>query len=151
MSELQGAVGLAQLSKLSKIIESQQENASRILEVFQKVESSLGITPRKSPIGSEETFDAVVLQTPDNFIPKQIRSSLIEVGVSTKILPEATTWHFAGDWTHLDGIREQIQNNENYLVESRKILSRHFAVPNFCIMPNRFLSKIETAIKGMKL
>ena len=56
MSELQGAIGIAQLKKLSSIVEAQRANAKKIKEII----VSKGYELRKSPDGSFETSDAVV-------------------------------------------------------------------------------------------
>ena len=150
MSELQGAVGIAQLSKLSEIIRSQRKNAQVILDVFKVFETSLRVLPRHSPNGSLETFDAVVLRCLNKTLPQEIRSALLKVGLSTKILPEATTWHFAGDWSHIESIKQQIEKNKNFLDESRDILSYHIAIPNYCRIPETFTSNLTKAIKSIR-
>ncbi|MFM8264637.1 MAG: DegT/DnrJ/EryC1/StrS family aminotransferase, partial [Acidimicrobiia bacterium] len=48
-----------------------------------------------------ETADALVFETPSNSIAREVRGKLVAAGLSTKILPEAVTWHFAGTWTHM--------------------------------------------------
>lgn len=149
MSELQGAVGIAQLFKLSEIIRSQRENAQVILDVFKIFGTSLKVLPRHSPNGSLETFDAVVLRCSNKTLPQEIRSALLKVGLSTKILPEATTWHFAGDWSHMGPIKQQIQKNKDFLDESRDILSHHIAIPNYCRIPETFTSNLTKAIKSL--
>ncbi|MEY3439717.1 MAG: hypothetical protein RLZZ62_414, partial [Actinomycetota bacterium] len=51
--------------------------------------------------GSYETADALVFSVKDNATARQCRDALVIEGLSTKILPEAVTWHFAGTWTHM--------------------------------------------------
>ena len=34
-------------------------------------------------------------------LARRCRDGLLQVGLSTKILPEAYTWHFAGCWDHM--------------------------------------------------
>ena len=91
MNELQGAVGLAQLKKLEFVVSEQRNNANLISEKI----TDLPIEMRNIPNGSYETADALVFFTESNEIAKRCRSSLIEAGLGTKILPEAITWHFA--------------------------------------------------------
>jgi len=98
MMELQGAVGLAQLRKLPSVVATQQANRNRLWEAIQNLP---GITPRGAPEGAQETADALVFTVPDREAALRCRAALLARGVSTKILPEATTWHFAGTWTHM--------------------------------------------------
>lgn len=98
MMELQGAVGLAQLRKLSDIISAQRANRARI---WNAIKDLSGITPRAVPDGAMETADALVFTVEHPDLAKCCRATLLARGVSTKILPEATSWHFAGTWTHM--------------------------------------------------
>ena len=96
--ELQGAVGLAQLRKLPSIVEAQRSNRDRLRTVLAGLS---GIDFRESPSGSRDTADALVFFVKDNPTALKCREALLEKGISTKILPEATTWHFAATWTHM--------------------------------------------------
>ena len=57
MSELNGAVGLAQLKKLSSIVDSQRENKMKIRKMISHLDH---IEFREQPAGSYETADALV-------------------------------------------------------------------------------------------
>jgi len=98
MMELQGAVGLAQLRKLPGVVAAQRANRNRLWEA---IRSLPGITPRKVPKEAQETADALVFTVADREVALRCRAALLKYGISTKILPEATTWHFAGTWTHM--------------------------------------------------
>lgn len=98
MSELQGAVGLAQLRKLSAVLDGQRRNRAAI---WNRIKDLPGITPRGVPEGAEETADALVFFVRNRDTALRCRESLIAAGLGTKILPEAYTWHFAGTWTHM--------------------------------------------------
>ncbi len=98
MMELQGAVGLAQLRKLPAIVEAQRANQTRLLAA---IEGLPGIAFRESPLGSCGTADALVFFVRDNPTALSCRVALLRKGISTKILPEATTWHFAATWVHM--------------------------------------------------
>jgi 8-amino-3,8-dideoxy-alpha-D-manno-octulosonate transaminase len=98
MMELQGAVGLAQLRKLPGIVEAQRANRDLIKESLADLP---GIEFRESPSGSRGTADALVIFVKDNHTALRCRAALLGKGISTKILPEATTWHFAATWTHM--------------------------------------------------
>lgn len=98
MTELQGAVGLAQLQKLERIVEGQRKNAAALRGALSDVP---GLTWRAMPEGSFETADAVVFSVESKEAAGAVRRRLVEEGLGTKILPEAVTWHFAGTWTHI--------------------------------------------------
>jgi len=97
MSELQGAVGKAQLKKLDYIVNCQRENAKKIRKIVQKYDYYV---ERHTPLDSYGTADAFVFFC-KNIKPIEIRKALLQNGISTKILPEATTWHFAQHWSHI--------------------------------------------------
>lgn len=98
MSELQGAVGIAQLKKLDAVLEGQRLSRTAI---WNQIKDLPGVTPREVPPGSEETADALVFFVRDRDTALRCRASLVATGLGTKILPEAYTWHFAGTWTHM--------------------------------------------------
>lgn len=98
MGELAGAVGLAQLRKLDAIVADQRANRDRL---WQAMADLPGVTPREVPAGAYETADALVFFVPDAAAARRCRDALLAQGLATKILPEATSWHFAGAWTHM--------------------------------------------------
>jgi 8-amino-3,8-dideoxy-alpha-D-manno-octulosonate transaminase len=98
MTELQGAVGIAQLRKLDGVVRRQRANRDAIQRAIADVP---GVTAREVPTGSLETADALVFETPSASTAREVRGRLVAAGLSTKILPEAVTWHFAGTWTHM--------------------------------------------------
>jgi 8-amino-3,8-dideoxy-alpha-D-manno-octulosonate transaminase len=98
MSELQGAVGLAQLRKLDEILTGQARHHYQLGRALAGIE---GVSLRPAPAGSVCTNDAFVFRTPNPGVAQRCRDELLAIGQGTKILPEALTWHFAGDWTHM--------------------------------------------------
>ncbi|MDP4641539.1 MAG: DegT/DnrJ/EryC1/StrS family aminotransferase, partial [Ilumatobacteraceae bacterium] len=61
MTELQGAVGLAQLRKLDDVVRHQQKNRDAI---WRSISDLPGVVARDVPAGSIETADALVFETP---------------------------------------------------------------------------------------
>lgn len=98
MTELQGAVGLAQLRKLDDVVRRQRTNRDAL---WRAIADLPGVTARAVPAGSRETADALVFETGSPALAREVRAQLVGKGLSTKILPEAVTWHFAGTWTHM--------------------------------------------------
>lgn len=127
MTELQGAVGLAQLRKLPLVVESQRSNRSRLWDCVSDI---AGITPRAVPPGSIETADALVFTVPNRAAALRCRAELLAAGVSTKILPEATTWHFAGFWTHMpELVKAHGGDLASAFPRSRQLLERAVSLP----------------------
>lgn len=127
MMELQGAVGIAQLKKLSYVIKKQRENRDKI---WDNIKDLPHIKLRKSIDGSFDTADALVFFVPNKEIAKKCRKELLSSGLSTKILPEAYSWHFAGTWDHM---KELYKRHDSDLISafsnSDDILSRSVALP----------------------
>lgn len=127
MMELQGAIGLAQLKKLPKVVEAQRANKAALWDVIADLP---GIEPRAMPEDSYETADALVFLVPNNEVARRCRAQLLAVGLATKILPEAYTWHFAGSWTHMPPLVGAHNGDlQSAFARSHAILSRAVSLP----------------------
>ena len=127
MMELQGAVGLAQLKKLSSIVDAQRSNRDRL---WQAMADLPGIELRAAPDGAYETADALVFLVADSSVALRFRQQLLEAGLATKILPEAYTWHFAGTWQHMPELLATHGGNlQTAFPKSQAILSRAVSIP----------------------
>jgi 8-amino-3,8-dideoxy-alpha-D-manno-octulosonate transaminase len=125
--ELQGAIGLAQLKKLNQIVLAQRENKNAI---WNEILDLNGIEPRFIPEGSFETADALVFLVPNSQLAIKCREELLKIGMSTKILPEAYTWHFAGKWNHMPELVSAHGGDlDSSFKKSEAILSRAVSIP----------------------
>ena len=144
--ELQGAVGLAQLRKLPAVVAAQRVNRDAVLAAIADIR---GITLRVEPQGSNGTADAVVFNVPDKAAALRCRAALLEQTISTKILPEATTWHFAETWTHMP---ELVAAHGGTLTEafprSRARLEASVSLPVFVNMAADFPSRVASALRA---
>jgi 8-amino-3,8-dideoxy-alpha-D-manno-octulosonate transaminase len=150
MMELQGAVGLAQLRKLSGVVEAQRRNRDRL---WQAISDLPGIQARTIPEGAYDTADALVFLAPDGAAALRCRQELLAAGLATKILPEAYTWHFAGTWKHMpELVAAHGGNLETAFPRSHAILSRAVSLPVGVNMaedvPGRARHAIEKAMKS---
>ncbi len=148
MTELQGAVGIAQLKKLSKVIESQRSNKSAIKKELSQIDD---IEFREIPEGSFETADALIFFTKNTETAISCRDKLVKNGLNTKILPEAYTWHFAGTWDHIKEISDHNPNFKYLLQPSQDLLSKAVSIPITVNMnednPFKIRRSIEEAIQ----
>ena len=140
-NELQSAVGIAQLRKLKKIIKLHRKNSKII---WNKIKNLKGVFLRKAPRNSYQTFDSLVIKFDTKEKALNCRSELVKKGLGTKILPEATTWHFAGDWEHI-----KLGNKKKDLKfkSSRNILEKHLSIPINCYMTSKKIENIYLSIK----
>ncbi len=61
---------------------------------------------------------------------RQCRSNLLDVGVSTKILPEAVSWHFAGTWAHMPELVEAHGGSlDEEFPKSKALIERAVSLP----------------------
>jgi len=127
MSELQGAVGIAQLRKLDGIVTRQREVHASLSTELKRVR---GLEIRKVPDGSSPSCDALVFQAPSTAAAKAVRKVLLEESLgSTKILPEAISWHFAGSWNHIDSLIRRNGALHRAFPRSLEILQKSVALP----------------------
>jgi 8-amino-3,8-dideoxy-alpha-D-manno-octulosonate transaminase len=149
MMELQGAVGLAQLRKLAAVVAAQRANRDRL---WREIAGLSGLVSRTVPEGAHETADALLFLVPDSYVASRCREELLEVGLTTKILPEAYTWHFAGAWDHMPELLASHGGNlRAAFPRSHAILSRAVSLPVGVNMaddvPHRARHAIERALK----
>lgn len=145
MTEMQGAVGLAQLKKLSSVVTAQRKNRD---SMWATIKDLPGITPREAPAGSYETADALVFGVESGSTAKKCREALVEEGLSTKILPEAVTWHFAGTWTHMPELVARHGGDlSTQFQDSRKRLERAVSLPVVVKMDETVPARLHKALK----
>ncbi|MDB9812351.1 DegT/DnrJ/EryC1/StrS family aminotransferase [Candidatus Pelagibacter sp.] len=143
MSELQGAVGLAQLEKFDDIFKSHKKNKDLILK---KLRILKGFKIRTIPKYGKEAAESLILIMKNKDQAIKFRKNLLKHGYSTKILPEATSWHFAGQWKHIDKLKI---NNKNKYPKSNEILSKSVSIPIFYNMKKNFPKIIFNVIKDL--
>lgn len=131
MTELQGAVGLAQLTKLDAIVTGQRDSHESLREALASLD---GVVVRDQPEGAHPTYDAFVFQVPTSSCANQCRMELQQAGVGTKILPEALTWHFAAHWDHMPELSSQYAGELRHAFRaSERHLSRCVALPTSAV------------------
>lgn len=127
MMELQGAIGIAQLKKLPAVVKAQRENKA---ELWRAIADLQGLEPRAVPSDAYETADALIFLVRDNATACRCRDELLKSGLTTKILPEAYSWHFAGTWDHMPELRDAHGGDlAAAFSRSHQILSRAVSLP----------------------
>lgn len=143
MTEMQGAVGLAQLKKLNEVIKAHQKHKKALVK---KIEN-LPISFRKKPVEFIDTSDALIFFVKDKSTALKCREVLLSNGISTKILPEAYTWHFAATWEHISEMYEDWRKFIDDLNPSKEIIEKAVSLP---ITINYKKESIEKIYKSLK-
>jgi 8-amino-3,8-dideoxy-alpha-D-manno-octulosonate transaminase len=121
LTEVQGAIAMAQLRKLDDLIVANRRNSAAIERPLREIDA---LTSRRIPDGCEPLGDTVIFELPTADAARAMVSTMSEQGLGTKNVPDAIEWHFAGYWDHIFGpqIVEQTRR-------SRERLERCVAIP----------------------
>lgn len=146
MNELQGAVGLAQLRKLDDVVRRQRTNRDAL---WRAIADLPGVIAREVPAGSHETADALVFETASAQVARDTRAALVASGLSTKILPEAVTWHFAGTWSHMPELVAKHGDLSKAFPATKARLARCVSLPITVKMDESTPAKMRRAIQSV--
>lgn len=141
MTELQGAVGIAQLDKFNHIFRKHQKNRKLIINKLKKFKK---IEFRKLPENSSDAPESLIFSFDNKKLAQKFRKSLFRKGFSTKILPEALTWHFAGKWSHM---KELELKKYKFFKKSEKYLNRFVSLQIFYNMDKKYPIAVEQSIE----
>jgi 8-amino-3,8-dideoxy-alpha-D-manno-octulosonate transaminase len=135
MNEVQGAIGLVQLSKLQKTIDAHKKNKQLFLE---NLKDTVELRSRPDPfgdIGVSVSFFCNGFDKTMDFLRKWT-----EKGYTTYNLPDAAKWHVATYWKH-------INFRSKGLFESGNTLTRTIAIPVRAKMEESEIIKQTETIK----
>lgn len=102
ISELNAAVGLAQLDKLDRILKTQKENYTIFREVLENIE---GLTFRKVPEGGEENYSFLNFFLPTQEIAQKIHKAFSKQGIDGCFYWFTNNWHYIKGWQHLKDLK----------------------------------------------
>ncbi len=102
ISELNAAVGLAQLDKLDGILKIQKENYTILREALETVE---GVTFRRVPEGGEENYSFLNFFLPTEDLTKKAHNTLSEASVDACFYWFTNNWHYINGWEHLRNLK----------------------------------------------
>ena len=98
ISELNAAVGVAQLDKLDGILKTQKENYLVFCEALETIE---GVTFRRVPEGGVENYSFLSFFLPTEEIAKNAHKAISEAGVDGCFYWYVNNWHYVNGWGHL--------------------------------------------------
>ncbi len=102
ISELNAAVGLAQLGKLDGILKTQKQNYLILREALQSID---GVTFRRVPEGGEENYSFLNFFLPTEELTKKAHKALSEAGVDACFYWYTNNWHYINGWEHLRNLK----------------------------------------------
>lgn len=144
MSELSGAIGLAQIKKLPSILNHQYKNFQYAISKLK----NLPITIRPTLENTSGTCDTLIFSL--SSIEKTLTTfnKLVEIGVPIKILPEAFDWHFAGSWDHIFTQEKGYPKDlKTQWPKTYDILSRSISIPINHNMSEKDIDNITSKIE----
>ncbi len=148
MSEMQGAVGMAQLKKLDFIVKKSREN-----KFFLKshIEASK-IKYRRITDEAGDLGDTVIFNFEKPELTQKFLIDFNAAGYSTKNIPDALDWHFAGTWNHMFvNVPRYRDSWRTHWKRTAALLDRSIAIPIFVNSTQSELQKqLEVTNKIMK-
>ena len=139
MSELQGAVALAQLRKLeSVILPAQSKNKARIKEALAKIDQ---ITFREIPDPEGDTATFVTFFLPTSQKAKAFNKAMADAGAGAIYWYE-NYWHYYEQWEHLLGGKSLMRTGYPFKGESGRMRAAYVkdALPKTAEILSRTLS-----------
>jgi 8-amino-3,8-dideoxy-alpha-D-manno-octulosonate transaminase len=102
ISELNAAVGIAQLNKLDDILKTQKENYTILRETIETIE---GVTFRRVPEGGEENYSFLNFFLPTAELTQKAHKALAKAGVDACFYWFTNNWHYINGWEHLRNLK----------------------------------------------
>ena len=136
MTELQAAVGIAQLKKLNFIL---NENKKRYQILFDILKKKFSI--RYKLTKSSSSMDTFMFKVSNQKLRLKIVKFLRGSGPGIKNVPDAIRWHFASYWTHAIS-KGEIKSISN----SKKLIEKYIAVPISLKLSKQFYKKLGNKI-----
>ncbi|BBH54076.1 DegT/DnrJ/EryC1/StrS family aminotransferase [Fluviispira sanaruensis] len=140
MTEMQAAVGSAQLLKLSYILQKNRANKRRLKSnLTESISNSVEFREIISPEG--ELADTLMLFLPNAGTAAKVVALLKEDGIGTKNVPDAMNWHFSKNWHHIWKFHPIYKDcYQEIWRKSDNLLSKCISIP---IMVKSFESEID--------
>ena len=145
MTEMQAAVGIEQLRKLNYIISNNQVNKRYIKSIIKKNDN---FEYRKIN-DIDELSDTLILILKNKSITKNLVKLLKKYSITTKNLPDAINWHFAGTWGHI--FKHVSRYKKSYNKEWKKtqdLLEKSVSIPIFVKSNKKALNNTARVINN---
>lgn len=139
MTELQAAVGIAQLKKINLIIKKNKKNK----KLLKRLISNNKNIKFRIIVDKDELSDTLIFFLDKKEKALNFLKLFLKHGYSTKNLPDAIDWHFAGTWKHM---KKYIINRDKTFRPSKNLLERAIAIPIFVKHTEKEIKKLALTI-----
>ncbi|NND89145.1 MAG: DegT/DnrJ/EryC1/StrS family aminotransferase [Flavobacteriaceae bacterium] len=102
ISELNAAVGIAQLGKLDEILRMQKERYDIMRNTLSEID---GVTFRRVPEGGEENYSFLNFFLPSEEQAQEAHQKMIASGVDACFYWYTNNWHYINGWDHLKNLK----------------------------------------------
>ena len=102
ISELNAAVGVAQIHRLNEFLSIQKKNYTILREALETIPE---VSFRKVPEGGEESYAFLSFFLPDETIAKNVHQALGNGGVDACFYWYDNNWHYYRKWEHLTSLK----------------------------------------------
>jgi len=101
ISELNAAVGLAQIDRLDEFLAIQKKNYTILREALEAIPE---VTFRRVPVGGEESYAFLNFFLPDETTAKKVHQAFGNEGVDACFYWYENNWHYYRKWEHLTNL-----------------------------------------------
>ncbi len=145
LGEIQGALGVVQLSRLDYVIGEQRKNKARIKEA---ISGRRELRFRDLPDAAGDGGDTLVIFLPNKGMASDFEKELTRQGVGTKILPSALDWHYFTNWEHIiSKLRGKMECPRGMWSRSDSLLRRAVAISISVKMGDEEIERVISALQ----
>jgi 8-amino-3,8-dideoxy-alpha-D-manno-octulosonate transaminase len=101
ISELNAAVGCAQVKRLDSFLEIQKKNYTILRDVLKDID---GLTFRRVPNGGVENYSFLNFFLPTEVQARKVHKALVQAGVDVCFYWYDNNWHYYRKWQHLTNL-----------------------------------------------
>ncbi|TDY07238.1 DegT/DnrJ/EryC1/StrS family aminotransferase [Meridianimaribacter flavus] len=154
ISELNAAVGLAQLRRLDEFVAIQKKNYSIIREALSVIPE---LTFRTVPEGGEESYSFLSFFLPDLETSRKAVKALKDTGIDGCFHYYDNNWHFIRKWEHLKDLKtlyplsKEVKDGLKYLQTKNFSKSNHFIGRNISCLIKLSWTELEVKERASKM
>ncbi|MGG5488023.1 DegT/DnrJ/EryC1/StrS family aminotransferase [Gaetbulibacter sp. PBL-D1] len=154
ISELNAAVGLAQLRRLDEFVAIQKKNYSIIREALSVIPE---LTFRTVPEGGEESYSFLSFFLPDLETSRKAVKALKDTGIDGCFHYYDNNWHFIRKWEHLKDLKtlyplsNEVKDGLKYLQTKDFSKSNHFIGRNISCLIKLSWTELEVKERASKM
>lgn len=154
ISELNAAVGLAQVRRLPEFIAIQKRNYTELREALADIPE---VTFRTVPEGGEESYAFLNFFMPDLAVARKVMAGFKENGIDVCFHYFDNNWHYIRKWDHLKDLKslypvsKEVKEGMQYLDTKTFEQSDHYIARNISCLIKMSWTEEEVKTRGAKM